>query len=312
MKKGCSHLLGLLTCLLCILLSGCDQHREVVSHIGEKEANVVLVLLESRHIPASKRLSTGLAISAQDAAPKYTILVSSRDFIEAVAILNQNGFPRSKGADLLDLFAKQGLMSSDKEESIRYQAGLAQQLTNTLLMIDGVIDARVHLSFPTEEEKVNLKEQAVPSITASVYVKHQSSIDDPNLHLETKVKRLISGSVSGLDINHVTVVLDRSRFTDISLGDMGELIGVHPQEYVKIWSMVINKQSIGRFRFLFFSITMIAILLAITTGWFIWKFYPSLKKKGAIREFLSPTPWASIKQKWGQKSSQSSDAETPP
>ena len=71
--------------------------------------------------------------------------------IEAIAYLNQNGFPREKGSTLLELFAKQGLMTSDKEETIRYQAGLAQQLTNTILMIDGVIEANVQISFPPED-----------------------------------------------------------------------------------------------------------------------------------------------------------------
>ncbi len=54
-------------------------------------------------------------------------------------------------------------------------------------------------------------------VTAAVYVKHQGIVDDPNSHLISKIKRLVAGSVTGLDINDVTVISDRSRFTDVTL-----------------------------------------------------------------------------------------------
>ncbi len=272
-----------------LLFTGCDTNREVVSNIEEKEANVILVLLESKGIPASKAAAAASAIGSADTGTKYSIMVPDKYSIEAIAYLNQNGLPRTKGTTLLDLFAKQGLMTSDKEETIRYQAGLAQQLTNTLLMIDGVIDANVQLSFPPEVTGLGLETEK-KKITAAVYVKHQGVIDDPNIHLENKIKRLISGSISGLDINDVTVVSDRSRFTDITLEQMPEALGGKPGEYVSIWNIVMSKKSVSRFRVLFFIITAIAVLLAIVLGWISWKFYPHLKKKGGLKELFNPIP----------------------
>lgn len=272
-----------------LLFTGCDTSRDVVSNIDEKEANVILVLLESKGIPASKTAAATSAIGGEGGA-KYSIIVPEKYSIEAIAYLNQNGFPRTKGTTLLDLFAKQGLMTSDKEETIRYQAGLAQQLTNTIMMIDGVIDANVQLSFPPEDSGLGSLEGEQKKITAAVYVKHQGVIDDPNIHLENKIKRLISGSVSGLDINDVTVVSDRSRFTDITLEQMPEAIGGKPGEYVSIWNIVMSKNSVSRFRILFFIITAIAVLLAIILGWISWKFYPHLKKRGGLKELFNPIP----------------------
>lgn len=273
-----------------LLFTGCDSSREVVSNIDEKEANVILVLLESKGIPASKKAAATSAVGGEGSGAKYAIMVPEKYSIEAIAYLNQNGFPRTKGTTLLDLFAKQGLMTSDKEETIRYQAGLAQQLTNTIMMIDGVIDANVQLSFPPEETTLGGQEAEPKRITAAVYVKHQGVIDDPNIHLENKIKRLISGSVSGLDINDVTVVSDRSRFTDITLEQMPEALGGKPGEYVSIWNIVMSKKSVARFRVLFFIITAIAVLLAIVLGWISWKFYPHLKKKGGLKELFNPIP----------------------
>lgn len=281
-------LFGLLSALL-ILFTGCDTNREVVSNIDEKEANVILVILESKGIPASKVAAASTAIGGEGSGAKYSIMVPEKYSIEAIAYLNQNGFPRTKGTTLLDLFAKQGLMTSDKEETIRYQAGLAQQLTNTIMMIDGVIDANVQLSFPPEDTGLG-QETEQKKITAAVYVKHQGVIDDPNIHLENKIKRLISGSISGLDINDVTVVSDRSRFTDITLENMPEALGGKPGEYVSVWNIVMSKNSVARFRVLFFIITTVAVLLAIILGWISWKFYPQLKRKGGLKELFNPIP----------------------
>lgn len=297
MRKKIASLVKLaFIAILLAFLSGCSSNKEIISHIQEKEANVILVLLESKGIPASKLLSSSGAIGGGDTTQKYKILVPEKHSIAAIAYLNQNGFPREKGTNLLDLFAKQGLMTTDKEETIRFRAGLAQQLANTILMIDGVIDASVQLAFP-EEEVTATGEQQKGKITAAVYVKHQGVIDDPNIHLENKIKRLISGSISGLDINDVTVVSDRSRFTDITLGPSSELIGARPGEYVNIWSIVMSKESVARFRVLFFFITSLTLFLAILLGWLIWKFYPTLKKKGALKDLFNPIPWLSIKKK---------------
>ena len=274
---------------------GCTAQHEIVSHIDEKEANVILVLLKSKEIPASKAPVSTTGGAGDSGAPKYSIMVPETHLIEAIAYLNQNGFPRQKGTNLLDLFAKQGLMTSDKEETIRYQAGLAQQLANTILMIDGVIDASVQLSFPPEVS-VLATEAEKQAITAAVYVKHQGIIDDPNIHLENKIKRLVSGSISGLDINNVTVVADRSRFTDITLSSLGEPVKGKPSEYVSIWSIIMNKESASRFRFLFFLITSIAVLFALALGWLSWKFYPILKKKSTWKEMFNPIPWLNQKK----------------
>ncbi|MCK4933978.1 MAG: EscJ/YscJ/HrcJ family type III secretion inner membrane ring protein [Simkaniaceae bacterium] len=274
---------------LILLLTGCETNQAIVSSLTEKEANIILVLLESKGIPATKiKSSSGSEIGGTSGSPKYQIMVGESHTITAISILNQNGFPKSQGTTLLQLFAKQGLMSSDKEETIRYQAGLAQQLTNTILTMDGVIDATVQLSFPPTD--LGPGQMQTEKITASIYVKHQGLFDDPNLHLDTKIKRYISGAVTGLDINNVTVVTDRSRFTDISLDQSAEKLSAQGVEYVSIWSIIMNKQSASRFRMLFIALTTIAVLLALISGWVLWKFYPAIKKKGGLKELLNPLP----------------------
>jgi len=295
MKKFCQ---GLLCCILLLCLTGCDKTNSIVTGVEERDANLIVVFLESKGIKAQKvRTSSGPQMGGEQSAPMFDIVVGERQAIEAMSILNKNGLPRRQGTNLLDLFAKQGFMSSDKEETIRYQAGLAQQITNMILMIDGVIDASVQLSFPPEE--TGLSETSKTSITAAVYVKHQGVYDDPNAHLENKIKRIVSGSVTGLDLNNVTVISDRSRFTDVSpeptMMDKAGMMGT--KDYVSIWNIVLNKNSASRFRTVFFFLIFFGIIFAVVMGWLFWKFYPIIRKQGGFKTLLNPSPITTVESK---------------
>jgi type III secretion protein J len=276
-----------------LVFTSCETNSVIINDVGEREANEIVVFLASRGVPAEKTPSPTAATSVgTETATLWSISVPPARSTEAMALLNQNGFPRKKGTTLLDLFAKQGFMSSDKEETIRYQAGLAEQIANMIRKIDGVIDADVQLSFPSTETVLPGAAAATThqKVTAAVYVKHQGILDDPNSHLVTKIKRLVSGSVNGLDINDVAVISDRSRFTDITLGAMPEPISPQMKEYVSIWSIVMSKSSASRFRALFFTLIIATIVFAVLVGWLIWKFYPILKRKGGFKELLQPVP----------------------
>lgn len=273
-----------------LFLASCETNMVIINDVDEREANEIIVFLASKDIKADKVASkTAAGPGGEATGTMWSIAVEGDKTTEAMALLNQNGLPRKKGTNLLQLFAKQGLMSSEKEETIRYQTGLGEQIANTIRKIDGVIDADVQLSFPPAETGIP---GAAPQtrVTASVYVKHQGVLDDPNSHLVTKIKRLVASSVNGLDVNDVTVISDRSRFTDITLQRAGEMITPKEKEYVSIWSIVMSKNSAGKFRFLFFTLILATILLAALVGWMVWKFYPLLKKKGGFKELLHPFP----------------------
>jgi type III secretion protein J len=178
-------------------------------------------------------------------------------------------------------------MTSDKEETIRYQAGMEEEIKNTILKIDGVIDADVKISFPSSETTTAAAGGgAAPGtetqkIKAAVYVKHQGILDDPNQHLDSKIKRLVSGSIENLNFDDVSIISDRSRFTDIKFPPESQLIGPKTleREYVKIWSIIMTKNSTKKFRFIFFSMIVLIFVFAAIAGWLIYKFYPQIKLK---------------------------------
>ena len=290
---------------LLIFLGGCEKGQFVVNNVPEREANEMIVFLANKGIRAEKAPTAAGGPGAAATENLWNISVEESRATEAMAILNQNGLPRVRGTTLLKLFAKEGLMTSETEETVRYQAGLAEQIANMIRMIDGVIDAQVQLSIPPPET-IPGAEAKEKKVTASVYVKHQGILDNPNSHLITKIKRLVAGSVVGLDINNVTVISDRARFADIVLKEQLEAITPEAKEYVSIWSIVMNKGSAARFRALFFLLVFISLLFLVMIGWLAWKFYPLLKRQG-IRELFHPFPIQESKTK------EESEAEkTPP
>lgn len=277
---------------LLLILAACETNSVIVNNVEEREANEIVVFLSSRGIKATKvPMKAGPSAGGDNGPQMWSIAVTEGVTTQAMAILNQNGLPRKQGTNLLDLFAKQGFMTTDREETIRYQAGLEQQIANTIRKIDGVIDANVQLAFPPANTTAGPPGQAVQQkITAAVYVKHQGVVDDPNSHLVSKIKRLVAGSVNGLDINDVTVISDRSRFTDVTVGEALEEATPAPKEYVSIWSIVISKESVARFRVLFFTLIFTNIVLLLFIGWLLWKFYPVLKEGGGFKQLLHPVP----------------------
>lgn len=279
--------------LALVLLTSCEKNTLIVGAVDEREANEIIVFLASNDIAATR--SQAAAAAGSQGAPKWSISVDGTKATEAMSLLNQNGLPRIKGVSLLDLFGTPGMMSTEREGTIRYQAGLSEQIATTIRKIDGIIDADVQISFPEAAAQTLPWEQAAPTkITAAVYVKHQGILDDPNSHLITKIKRLVSSSVQGLEINDVTVISDRARLMDINLGMMPDAFSFNAKEkdFVSIWSIVMSKSSAARFRTLFFTLCFFCIVLGVLVIWLVWKLYPTLKSTGGLKSLFQVAPFA--------------------
>lgn len=272
-----------------ISLSSCESQKTIVNGLEEKDANEILVFLANKDIEATKVPSkVGQGAGGAAKIQLWDISVPTSKATDAMAVLNANGLPRRPTQSLLNLFSAGGLVPSEMQEKIRYQAGLADQIASTIRKIDGVLDADVSLSFP-EEDPLN---PTAPKgkVVASVYVKHNGALDDPNLHLMTKIKRLVASSVQGLSLDDVTVIGDKARLTDVNLQPATNTPGLERYEYVKVWDIIIAKDSVSRFQFLFFWFCVIILLLCIALCWFGWKLYPILKKRGGIRMLFRLTP----------------------
>lgn len=283
---------NLLRCLFLLLLvpylTSCSNQRTIVNALDEKEANEILVFLSTKGIDASKIQNVEAAGGAGGTKMVlWDIQVPGERVTEAMALLNQAGLPRRRGQSLLNIFAGGGLVPSELQEKIRYQAGLAEQTASTIRKIDGILDAEVQISFPEEDPLSPGKKKG--RITASVYVKHSGVLDDPNSQLIPKIKRLVAASVTGLDYDDVTVIGDRARYsTPVSgLASLEE-----EKQFVSIWTIILSTESVTRFRILFFSFLLTILLLTLALIWTAWKVYPYLKRHGGIKQLfhLHPIP----------------------
>ncbi|MBS0624433.1 MAG: type III secretion inner membrane ring lipoprotein SctJ [Verrucomicrobia bacterium] len=270
------HLFKLISLVALLILASCSTNHTIVNNLDEREANEIVVFLASKNIVAQKVVAAATGVGAQGPSNMFNISVAADRATDAMAILNRYGLPRRKGTSLLELFAKSGLMSTDREETIRYQAGLAEELKNTIRKIDGVLDADVQISFPPTETAPGAAPQRP---TAAVYIKHQGVLEDPNSHVEMKIKRLVSSSVQNLDMNSVSVISDRSKFADIVLEPNGEPVGMRNQQqaYVSIWNIVMTKGSLSKFRWIFFTMIILLLLFGTALGYMIYQFYPQMK-----------------------------------
>ncbi len=269
--------------LIIISFFGCTSRKTIVNGLDEREANEILVFLANNNVDAIKVQAEGGGGAGAQKVVLWDISVESSQATQALALLNANGLPRRRGQNLLDVFSAGGLVPSDVQEKIRYQTGLGQQIASTIRKIDGVIDADVVLSFP-EEDPLNPTAKKSP-VTAAVYVKHTGVLDDPNSHLTSKIKQLVASAVPGLNYDNVTVVGDRARFNEGNLDIISKR--TEEQNFVKVWSLIIAKDSLTRFQIMFFTFFILILIFFLMTCWLAWKIHPLLKKRGGYKKLFS-------------------------
>jgi type III secretion protein J len=175
----------------CLLLLGCKV--SLYSELSEKEGNEILAVLLDGNIPATKIANKDNLISIQ---------INSNDVSRAINLLKSYGYPKEKYTSMGTIFAKDGLISSPVEEKARYTYSMSQELAATLSLIDGVIQARVHVVLPQESD--GLSDTKYPS-SASVFIKYTQELDLSGF--VAKVKTLVANSIEGLTIDKITVSL---------------------------------------------------------------------------------------------------------
>lgn len=178
-----------------VLLAACSQ-QTLYSNLSESQANDMVAVLLDAGIDASK---------AAGEKEQWQVAVSQSQFARAVEILKSNGFPRKDYDTLGSIFKKEGFASSPLEERARLNYGMSQELSNSIRNIDGVIEARVHLTMPEPDP---LSKEAKPA-SASVFVKYRPGFD---LRSETgSIKSLVTNAVEGLTYDRVSVIMTPSR-----------------------------------------------------------------------------------------------------
>jgi type III secretion protein J len=200
----------------------------------------------------------------------FDITVPADQAIEAMAILDKLGLPRPQPTTLLDLFSQTGIVPSERQETIRYQLGLAGQIASTVRSMDGILECQVQLALP---------ENSNTPPRASVFIKHLGVFDDPNSQLGSKIRRLVAGSVPGLEYDNVTLVPDRARFVDVALAPTATQLPEMQKEYAKVFGVVVSTSSVGTLRFIIASLIIIGLVLLAAAIFLGWRLLPGVRKR---------------------------------
>ncbi|MDB6157350.1 MAG: type secretory pathway needle complex inner rane lipoprotein [Gammaproteobacteria bacterium] len=173
------------------ILTGCSKS-PLYTDLTETQANEVQATLLSAHIDAQKAQMTK--------AKGWSIAVAHDEIPNAMAVLGAAGLPRQSLRTLGDVFPKESFVSSPLEERARYIFALSQEVQQTLMQLDGIVDARVHIALPER----SLLDDKPQSASASVVI-----IQRPGANLElreTDIKAIVTDGIEGLkDVNRVTV-----------------------------------------------------------------------------------------------------------
>jgi type III secretion protein J len=176
---------------LALLLAACGG-QEIHTGLSENEANEMVAVLSTAGVSAAK---------AAGDKETWSVSVDDGDFARAVEVLRANGLPREEFESLGTVFKKEGFTSSPLAERARLIYGLSQELSRTISGIDGVVQARVHMTMPEADP---LSRAAAPA-SASVFVKYRPGFD---LRNQTgAIKSLVTNGVEGLSYDRVSVVM---------------------------------------------------------------------------------------------------------
>jgi type III secretion protein J len=184
-------------CLLAALtgccLLGCSA--EVARGLEESEANRVVVALAETQIAASKHADPGNE-------GRFLIEVTQADLGPALAALDAAGLPTQRNPGVLDALGESGLVASPSNEHARQVIGVAGELERSLLSLESVLSARVHLAVP-ETGQLTF-EPSKQAASASVLIRHRGA--SPPI-AASEIARLVAGAVPGLAAEAVVVIL---------------------------------------------------------------------------------------------------------
>lgn len=200
--------LRLLGPVLALCLSACSAR--VAGGLDEPRVNEALARLEARGIRADKVRDPG--------DESFAIEVGRGDLGRAVQLLDEAGLPRAEEPGVAETYAEASLVPSPDEERVRYEAAVAGEVSRTLERIDGVLDARVHVSVPPRDPLAI--EDARPPSRASVLLRAR-----PDARIDADgVRAIVVGAVEGLVPEAVSVVrttVAERRRSDGDFADVG-------------------------------------------------------------------------------------------
>lgn len=263
--------MGYLTCtmrrtlLLALLTTAACAKTEIVHDLEEKEANEIVVLLDSADPPigAAKLVDPG---AGGNKGVRFMISVPGAEANRSWKILTQNNLPRRKDMGLTEVFAAGGLVPTSSEEKAKWLNAIQGDLARTLKSIDGILDARVHIVIP-EDSVLRVKEEDKAIATASVWYKYAPRDKKaPKPLTDQEVAELVANSVEKLKPEHVKVIATTVLSGEV-LGAGGDASGnasaCGGAGLEKIMGLTLCKNDINKFRGIMIGVVAFIVIMTL-------------------------------------------------
>jgi type III secretion protein J len=180
--------------LICLALSRC-RHPSLLEGLDQQQANEVLSVLQRNNIAAVK-------VDAGKSG--YAVKIDQVDFSAAVDLLNLYSLPSRPRLQVAEMFPSDSLVASPRAEKARLYSALEQRIEQSLGVLEGVVSARVHVSYDLEAGEGGRKS---PPIHLSALAIHERDIE-PQV-LITDIKRFLKNSFAGVEYENISVVLSK-------------------------------------------------------------------------------------------------------
>ncbi|WP_145556371.1 type III secretion system inner membrane ring lipoprotein SctJ [Yersinia canariae] len=172
------------------LMSGCDN-QTLLTELSQRQSNEVLAVLQENGVEGTRRENGKLGNS---------IRVARSDFVTAVDLLRLYNLPSKESVEIIQAFPGDSLVASPQAERSRLLSLIEQRLEQSLLTIPGVVNARVHVSYPLNSNNRVKQPQQVSSLVT--YAGNEA----PNMMM-SKIKLFLTNSFAEASFDNVSVVI---------------------------------------------------------------------------------------------------------
>ena len=181
------------------LLTGCKQD-ELLTGLQQNQANEVVSILQRNNINAKK---------VDLAKNEFAITVDPKDFVASVDLIKLYGLPRPGVVVGSQMFPADSIVSSPRAEKARLYSAIEQRLTQSLLSIQGIISAKVHVSYDVDGNEGNRKK-------TKIHISSLLTYEDDNINpalLINDIKRFLKNSFDEVDYDDISVLLSKINST---------------------------------------------------------------------------------------------------
>ena len=178
-----------------LLLTGCER-QDLLNGLDQHQANEIIAVLQRNNIEANKK---------DQGKTGFSIAVNKTDFPAAVDLLRVYNLPSKPRVEISTMFPSDSLVSSPRAEKARLYSAIEQRLEQSLQAIDGVVSARVSVSYPVDSPES--KDDSGLPMHLSTIVVYERDID-PQL-LISDVKRFLKNSFDNVSYENISVVVSK-------------------------------------------------------------------------------------------------------